>query len=416
MEEAQKSEDELLGLGTLESDVLQIAGGEIKGVELVATDENLEDIEAELLLLSSPAPGQEKPKPGTSLKSALEVIDDDELEILDDSGSDVMETDDLSEDSNGFIDGKISIFCCQGCLFVWNAEDAQMLREECRVVGKLSGCLPRAPRQNNHLGLPLQLMPEEARLLVDIDAAVVVEEVETSSKVQKAREKAFKTVREENFKIQQQLYKECRKEEVQHRMSDIIAGKKAKKRKLQKEASEKESAGAGAEEEGSERTHPGQSNERTQAGGSDNVEENTEEDNLTADDIVNSETSIKHSLVQIFTENPWKRSLQPASSWNFPTTDKDILRYAVFKDLWKKGYYLTSGAKFGGDFLVYPGDPARFHSHYIAVCMEQHQEIPVLDVISMGRLASNVRKTTILCSITRRNKVVYTSLQWTGIS
>ena len=43
-----------------------------------------------------------------------------------------------------------------------------MLREECRIVGKLVGCLPRAPRQNIQLGLPLQLMPEEAKLLVDI--------------------------------------------------------------------------------------------------------------------------------------------------------------------------------------------------------------------------------------------------------
>lgn len=43
-----------------------------------------------------------------------------------------------------------------------------MLREECRIIGKLTGSLPRAPRQNNHLGLPLQLMPEEAKLLVEL--------------------------------------------------------------------------------------------------------------------------------------------------------------------------------------------------------------------------------------------------------
>jgi len=31
------------------------------------------------------------------------------------------------------------------------------------------------------------------------------------------------------------------------------------------------------------------------------------------------------------------------------------IRYKVFKDLWSKGYYLTCGMKFGGDFLVYEG-------------------------------------------------------------
>lgn len=37
------------------------------------------------------------------------------------------------------------------------------------------------------------------------------------------------------------------------------------------------------------------------------------------------------------------------------TTDLERLRYKVFKDLWSKGYYLTCGMKFGGDFLVYEG-------------------------------------------------------------
>lgn len=31
-------------------------------------------------------------------------------------------------------------------------------------------------------------------------------------------------------------------------------------------------------------------------------------------------------------------------------------RYAVFKDLWEKGHYITSGSKFGADYLVYPGN------------------------------------------------------------
>lgn len=35
--------------------------------------------------------------------------------------------------------------------------------------------------------------------------------------------------------------------------------------------------------------------------------------------------------------------------------DLERIRYKVFKDLWFKGYYLTCGMKFGGDFLVYEG-------------------------------------------------------------
>lgn len=35
--------------------------------------------------------------------------------------------------------------------------------------------------------------------------------------------------------------------------------------------------------------------------------------------------------------------------------DLERIRYKVFKDLWSKGFYLTCGMKFGGDFLVYEG-------------------------------------------------------------
>lgn len=44
----------------------------------------------------------------------------------------------------------------------------------------------------------------------------------------------------------------------------------------------------------------------------------------------------------------------------YPSTEKEVLRYHVFKDLWEKGFFLTSGVKFGGDFLVYPGNLVGF--------------------------------------------------------
>lgn len=34
-------------------------------------------------------------------------------------------------------------------------------------------------------------------------------------------------------------------------------------------------------------------------------------------------------------------------------------RYQVFRDLRRRGFYLTSAGKFGGDFLVYPGEQTK---------------------------------------------------------
>ena len=36
--------------------------------------------------------------------------------------------------------------------------------------------------------------------------------------------------------------------------------------------------------------------------------------------------------------------------WSFPSTREERERYAVFKDLHDKSFYMTSGAKFGSDF------------------------------------------------------------------
>lgn len=52
---------------------------------------------------------------------------------------------------------------------------------------------------------------------------------------------------------------------------------------------------------------------------------------------------------------PANRKIHSAE-WKFPETTVERLRYSVFKDLWHKGYYLTAGIKFGGDFLAYPGE------------------------------------------------------------
>lgn len=92
----------------------------------------------------------------------------------------------------------------------------------------------------------------------------------------------------------------------------------------------------------------------------------------------------------------------------------ETLKCKVFKDLWDKGYYITAGEKFGGDFLVYPGDPLRFHSHYIAVCVEEHQLLTPYFFIQKGRLGTSVKKTVLLCSINNDSTISYQSLNWNG--
>ena len=62
------------------------------------------------------------------------------------------------------------------------------------------------------------------------------------------------------------------------------------------------------------------------------------------------------------------------------------------------------------------GDPSRFHSFYIAVCMDHDKPVGVLDLVSLGRLGTTVKKTILLCSVNDEGQVCCTSLQWSGIS
>ncbi|XP_043540590.1 tRNA-splicing endonuclease subunit Sen34 isoform X2 [Chiloscyllium plagiosum] len=61
----------------------------------------------------------------------------------------------------------ILVFVAEGAALVWSARDSRRLREELRLCGSPVGALVRQPRQNGRLGLPLRLLPEEARYLAE---------------------------------------------------------------------------------------------------------------------------------------------------------------------------------------------------------------------------------------------------------
>jgi tRNA-splicing endonuclease subunit Sen34 len=96
-------------------------------------------------------------------------------------------------------------------------------------------------------------------------------------------------------------------------------------------------------------------------------------------------------------------------------------RIAVFADLWERGFTLSSGARFGADFLVYPGDPLCFHALYVAtVCVAPDQPLGPRTITAVGRLATSVRKRALLCAVApggsaAPDTVRYICLEWSGI-
>lgn len=68
--------------------------------------------------------------------------------------------------------------------------------------------------------------------------------------------------------------------------------------------------------------------------------------------------------------------------------------------------------------LVYciTGDPARYHSYYIAVCIPPKEKLSMLHLSTIGRLGVTVKKTVVICSVGKDDKLTFTSLNWTHIS
>lgn len=88
--------------------------------------------------------------------------------------------------------------------------------------------------------------------------------------------------------------------------------------------------------------------------------------------------------------------------------DEDVM--TVYRDLYKRGFYLTSGTKFGGDLLVYSGEPVRYHAQYvirIVPGLDESIDLNSLDFNEMNaanRLCHNANKIPLFAVVYRRSE------------
>lgn len=66
--------------------------------------------------------------------------------------------------------------------------------------------------------------------------------------------------------------------------------------------------------------------------------------------------------------------------------------YEIYRFLQGKGYYLSPGLRFGCMFMAYPGDPLRFHSHFLVNGYGWEEGVPLVDLVAGGRLGTGVKK------------------------
>ncbi|RAL06157.1 tRNA splicing endonuclease subunit SEN34 [Aspergillus ibericus CBS 121593] len=267
----------------------------------------------------------------------------------------------------------IPISYIAGSYFLFSIDAVTYLRREHHICGVLSGTLPQIPQQNVFLGLPLKLMPEEARLLVEKGVACIVDEV----KVQKD---GMRSLMEEDRK----KYLRELESQGQHAMRLQNDRKEQQREKALKKIEEKKAKAKARKSE--------------PLPAADGPSEGSVVD-LFANDQGPDQTSRRSS-----TAAPYGTvmGVTPATSYpplpyessaeqRLPLPDVPS-SYPLFAHLHSEGYFLSPGLRFGCQYLAYPGDPLRFHSHFLGVSAEWDEEFDLMKIVAGGRLGTGVKK------------------------
>ncbi|KXN82595.1 putative tRNA-splicing endonuclease subunit sen-34 [Leucoagaricus sp. SymC.cos] len=316
-------------------------------------------------------------------------------------------------------DRKVPLRVSNNTAYLWNVDDITTLRSKHNICGILTGTLPHLSQQNVFLGIPLVLLPEEVVLLVENEMAVIV--YDPTAHMQPTSEELKNWNKEQQDSFRQQITaNEAKANEKENKrpLSEQALQKRKEREERKRLAVQKL-----AEEANTEYIYvPSPLPEK--------LSKENPETTIKLPQPPPYEQSIASASYTITipaaSEYQWYSSdkatfttivsAQKAGVWTYPSNLTERARCGVFRSLWAKGYFMGSGIKFGGDYLVYPGDPLRYHSHFVATVIESpSQTLRPMEVVAHGRLGTATKKSHLLCKWDDEKKEVsYLSIEWAG--
>ncbi|KAG8923697.1 tRNA-splicing endonuclease subunit [Tulasnella sp. 417] len=301
---------------------------------------------------------------------------------------------------------KIPVHISNNKAYVWDVESAEIVRTKYHITGLLTGTLPSLAQQNVFLGLPLSLMPEEVVYLVEKEAAVLLDNA--SANVQPPSEADLadwrKGVAEYRVASQDHLAEIRKQKETAKGKQDT---EEAQRKRMEREARKKSAATAAV------KGGPADGATETVASSSGGVDDVFIPDEVPSTpqlkphaDTKGEDLSYTVLIPATPDEHPWFRppayetiqAAREAGVWRYPSTPIERAKCAVYRDLIDKGYFIGGGLKFGGDWLVYPGDQLRYHSHFVAtVLLTSTTKLTPMQIVAYGRLGTVTKKAHLLC-------------------
>jgi tRNA-intron endonuclease len=115
-------------------------------------------------------------------------------------------------------------------------------------------------------------------------------------------------------------------------------------------------------------------------------------------------------------DNHGKRLSEREVKKRFEKIDKKFeTKYAVFRDLRKKGYTVKTALKFGADFRVYaPGKfPGDEHAKWILYPVSETETLTWQDFSGKNRVAHSTNKNLLIGIVDHEGDVSYYEVKWT---
>ncbi|KAK8042828.1 tRNA-splicing endonuclease subunit tsp-4 [Apiospora phragmitis] len=267
---------------------------------------------------------------------------------------------------------------------VFDIDDVMYLRRNHNICSVFVGTMPQAPQQSAFMGLPIELMAEEAQVLVEKNVAFVVDDsnyhparIAAAGPQDKQYIDAIKTVTGD-------AQRSMRESTEARKAMFAYKGASKKKEKKNKKAPDTQS-----------------SEDVTVASSADAEAAATSLFDTTPEPAA---ATTKNSPVTREAPEAWLATLTtsgalltPSPGQEEPIASVDVpASYPLYAHLQDKGYFMMPGLRFGCDYNVYPGDPLRFHSHFQATGFEWNEDINLLDLVTGGRLGTNVKKSFLI--------------------
>ena len=270
---------------------------------------------------------------------------------------------------------------------IWTAEEYRIVRQRHRIVGALLGSLPGYRQQDATRGLPVLLSAEECFVL----------ETNKWARVIRGRRKRGKDDGQRGFGGRG----EEEEEETRVKTTTTCGDEMMMRRQMERDQAKMRALKASKRSRwgGAKKKQKVTTKKKRDEGHDDNVN-----DAKKSDAIIDWEQVLGKSSAVVL---PLTSETDARLDEDVPEKDAgervvlsqmskiDRYKCAVFKDLHEKGFTMTSAAKFGGDYLAYPGDPMLFHAYFTVRVLERGEKMTPLSCSSVTRMAHAARKNVV---------------------